>query len=390
MENNLEENDYAYDTLSTLYEAIHVKRLINYYLQEEQEPDKVLDIFIRTNSGGTPLSFSDLLMSIASANWKKIDARKEIDSTVTEIYGIGRPGFLIDKDFVLKTCLVLFVDNIRFQLKNFTYENVQLFEANWDKIKKSIIAAFTLFEKLGFNNSTFRAKNAAIPVIYYIYYNDLADSIVKATYDAEDKKTITKWLTLTFIKSIFGGQTDTVLITMRRVLKETDNKKFPAQELMDAFKNDPARNYGFDDEFLDGLLEAQKDSNDAFYVLHLLYPNLDYYNQDFHQDHLHPATTFYDTEKLIASIPEADIPFAADVKNWNSVLNLQLLNGLMNESKNDSPLADWVSKHNIDKKTLFVNDTTSLDIKDFKAFITDRRIVLKEYLKGVVGSNYKT
>ena len=387
MENNLKDNDYANDTLSTLYEAIHVKRLINYYLQEEQEPDKVLDIFIRTNSGGTPLSFSDLLMSIASANWKKIEARKEIDSIVTEIYGIGRPGFLIDKDFVLKTCLVLFVDNIRFQLKNFTYENVQLFEANWDKIKKSIIAAFTLFEKLGFNNSTFRAKNAAIPVIYYIYHNNLADSIVKATYDAEDKKAITKWLTLTFIKSIFGGQTDTVLITMRRVLKETDNKKFPAQELMDTFKNDPARNYSFDDEFLDGLLEAQKDSNDAFYVLHLLYPNLDYYNQDFHQDHLHPATTFYDTDKFIAAIPEADREFAKDKKNWNSVANLQLLNGLMNESKKDSPLAEWVSKNNIDKKSLFVNDTTSLDIKDFKAFIVGRKAILNEYLKTIVGSN---
>ena len=387
MENNLKDNDYANDTLSTLYEAIHVKRLINYYLQEEQEPDKVLDIFIRTNSGGTPLSFSDLLMSIASANWKKIDARKEIDSIVTEIYGIGRPGFLIDKDFVLKTCLVLFVDNIRFQLKNFTYENVQLFEANWDKIKKSIIAAFTLFEKLGFNNSTFRAKNAAIPVIYYIYHNNLADSIVKATYDAEDKKAITKWLTLTFIKSIFGGQTDTVLITMRRVLKETDNKKFPAQELMDTFKNDPARNYSFDDEFLDGLLEAQKDSNDAFYVLHLLYPNLDYYNQDFHQDHLHPATTFYDTDKFIAAIPEADREFAKDKKNWNSVANLQLLNGLMNKSKKDSPLAEWVSKNNIDKKSLFVNDTTSLDIKDFKAFIMDRKAILNKYLKTIVGSN---
>ena len=76
----LNENSYAFDTLSDLYEAIHVKPLINYYLQEEQEPDKVLDIFIRTNSGGTPLSFSDLLMSIASANWKNIDAR--IDSMV--------------------------------------------------------------------------------------------------------------------------------------------------------------------------------------------------------------------------------------------------------------------------------------------------------------------
>lgn len=386
-DNSLTDNAYAYDTLSTLYEVIHVKGLINYYLQEEQDQDKVLDIFIRTNSGGTPLSFSDLLMSIASANWKKIDARKEIDNIVSEVYGIGRPGFLIDKDFVLKTCLVLFVDNIKFQLKNFTYENVQLFETNWYRVKKSIIAAFSLFEKLGFNNSTFRAKNAAIPVIYYIYYNNIADAVVKATYDAEDKKTITKWLTLTFIKSIFGGQTDSVLVTMRKVLIENKGKKFPAQELMDSFKNDPARNYSFDDEFLDGLLEAQKDSNDAFYVLHLLYPNLDYFNQDFHQDHLHPATTFYDEQKLALAIPESDREFASDAKNWNGVANLQLLNGLMNESKNDTPLADWVSKNNIDKKSLYISDTTSLDIKDFKAFILERKNLLKAYLKGIVGAS---
>lgn len=381
---SLDENEYANKTLFKLYEAIHAKPLINYYLQEEQEPDVVLDIFIRANSGGTPLSFSDLLMSIASANWKKIDARKEIDSIVEEINGIGRPGFLIDKDFVLKTCLVLFVDNIRFQLKNFTYENVQLFERHWEEIKKSIIAAFTLFEKLGFNNSTFRAKNAAIPIIYYIYYKNLADIIVKANYDAKDKEVITKWLILTFIKSIFGGQTDTVLITMRKVFKETNIKKFPAQELMDAFKNDPARNYSFDDEFLDGLLEAQKDSNDAFYVLHLLYPNLDYYNQTFHQDHLHPATIFRDSNKLVAAIPEEDREFAANPKNWNSVANLQFLNESFNESKNSTPLIDWASNNKKTKKELYVHDTTSLDIKDFKLFIEDRRNVIKEYLKNIV------
>lgn len=315
---------------------------------------------------------------------KKIDARKEIDSIVEEINGIGRPGFLIDKDFVLKTCLVLFVDNIRFQLKNFTYENVQLFERHWEKIKKSIIAAFTLFEKLGFNNSTFRAKNAAIPIIYYIYYKNLADIIVKANYDAKDKEAITKWLILTFIKSIFGGQTDTVLITMRKVLKETNIKKFPTQELMEAFKNDPARNYSFDDEFLDGLLEAQKDSNDAFYVLHLLYPNLDYYNQTFHQDHLHPATIFRDSNKLVAEIPEEDREFAANPKNWNSVANLQFLNESFNESKNSTPLIDWASNNKIPNKELYLHDTTSLDIKDFKLFIEDRRSVIKEYLKNIV------
>ena len=201
--NQIDDNDYACKTLSQLYQVIYVDKLINYYLQEEQEPDKVLDIFIRTNSGGTPLSFSDLLMSIASANWRKIDARSEIDSIVREIYNIGRMGFSIDKDFILKTCLVLFVDNIKFQLKNFTQENVQSFENNWNSLKKAIIAAFKLFDMLGFDNSTFRAKNAAIPVIYYIYYNNLADCIVKPTYNAEDKNNIMKWLTLTFIKSIF-------------------------------------------------------------------------------------------------------------------------------------------------------------------------------------------
>lgn len=386
-DNNLTDNDYAYHTLSALYEAIHVKPLINYYLLEEQDSDKILDIFIRTNSGGTSLSFSDLLMSIASANWKKIDAKKEIKRVVKEVYDIGRPGFLIDKNFVLKTCLVLFIDNIKFQLKNFTYENVLLFETNWDKVRRSIVAAFTLFEKLGFSDKTFRAKNAAIPIIYYIYYKDLQDTIVKATYDAEDKKAITRWLVLTFIKSIFSGQTDSVLVTMRKVLKESDNKQFPAQELMDAFKNDPARNYSFDDEFLNGLLEKQYESNDAFYVLQLLYPDLDYFNQDFHLDHMHPKTIFENNNKLVASIPTADIEFAADVKNWNSVSNLQLLNGEMNESKNNTPLAVWVAKNKIEKKKLFVDDSTSLEIKDFKNFIETRRKKLKSRLKEIIGSN---
>lgn len=378
------DNAYACETLSNLYESIHVRPLINYYCQEEQEADKVLDIFIRTNSGGTPLTFSDLLMSIASANWKNIDARKEIEEITKQIYGIGRPAFVIDKDFILKTCLVLFIDNIKFQLKNFTYDNVAIFEKNWAKIKDSIIAAFTLFEKMGFNNATFRAKNAAIPIIYYIYYKDLAADIVKANYDPEDKKAITKWLTLSFIKGIFGGQPDSVLITMRKVLKSTTCDKFPVQELMDAFKNNPSKNYLLDDEFLNGLTEAKKDSNDAFYVLLLMYPNLDYYNQDFHQDHLHPKTIFENRGKFESSIPAVDWEYACKESNWNSVANLQLLNNLKNASKQDTPLKDWAANNNISNEDLFVSPTTSLEIADFKSFIENRRLNIKNYLKTLI------
>lgn len=58
----------------------------------------------------------------------------------------------------------------------------------------------------------------------------------------------------------------------------------------------------------------------------------------------------------------------------------------MNMSKNDTPLAEWVTKNNIDKKSLYISDTTSLDIKDFRAFIAERRAILKTRLKEIVSS----
>ena len=58
----------------------------------------------------------------------------------------------------------------------------------------------------------------------------------------------------------------------------------------------------------------------------------------------------------------------------------------MNISKNDTPLAEWVAKNNIDKKSLYISDTTSLDIKDFRAFIAERRAILKTRLKEIVSS----
>ncbi|MBQ7155439.1 MAG: DUF262 domain-containing protein [Synergistaceae bacterium] len=376
-------NQFAVDTLSNLYEVIHVRPFINYYMQEEQDSDRVLEVFVRTNSGGTSLSFSDLLMSIASANWAKIDARKEFDTLINEVRGLGRPSFNIDKDFILRTCLVLFVDDIRFRLNNFTHSNVAVFEKNWLGIKASIIAAFTLFEQLGFNDATFRAKNAAIPVIYYIYHKNIAGQITKPTYNADDRKNIARWLNLTFIRSIFSGQADSVLVSMRNVLKHTQAVNFPAQELMNAFKSNPTKNYSLDDDFIDGLLKAHKGSNEAFYVLSLLQPDLDF-SKTLHQDHLHPASIFTDRGKIGQNIPRTDWKFASDADNWDSVANLQLLDGLLNSSKNDTPLDEWADEQHISKHDLFVPDDTSLKIKDFRKFINARRKVLSKHLKALL------
>ena len=385
MRNNLADNAYAVDTLMKLFSVIHIEKLINYYLQVGDDSNKVLEIFIRTNSGGTPLSFSDLLLSIASANWKDMDARDEIQKLTKEIYNDRSCGFNISKDFVLKTCLVLFSDDIRFKLENFTHESIKIFEDNWQEIRASIISAFKLFRQLGFNDTNFRAKNAAIPVIYYIYFHKLTGKIENPAYkDEENKKNIAKWLILSFIKSIFGGQADSILKKMKNVLEAQTEENFPDKALMEAFKAHPSKNYSFDDDFIEGLLESKKDTSDAFYVLHLIYSHLDYLNQDVHQDHLHPAKFFTNQKHFKANIPEEIREFAKKEENWNGVANLQLLNGRLNESKNDAPLKEWVVKYNKTNKDLFLSDGISLELQDFKDFIIDRKENLKTLLKQIV------
>ena len=44
-----------------------------------------MQIFIRTNSGGTVLSYSDLLLSVAVTQWSKYDAREEIHQLVNDL-----------------------------------------------------------------------------------------------------------------------------------------------------------------------------------------------------------------------------------------------------------------------------------------------------------------
>ena len=272
MENKLIGNDYAINTLVKLFSVIHSERLINYYLQEDDGADKVLEIFIRTNSGGTSLSFSDLLMSIASANWQILDARKEMEKIIKEVNDIGHAGFKIDKNLVLKIFLFLFSEDIRFKLDNFNQQKVQVFETNWERVRKSIISTFELLSKFGFNDKTLRAKTATIPIVSYIYHNHLSGKIEKDTYKKEEnKKNIARWLFLSFIKSIFGVHTDGVLKKIKKVLKENPGETFPAEQIMNEFKTDPMRNYALDDDFIEGLLESQKGTDAAFYVLHLLW-----------------------------------------------------------------------------------------------------------------------
>ena len=148
---------------------VHTEPVIAYYEEDDRELDKVLDMFIRTNSRGTTLSYSDMLMSMATAQWQNLDALEEIHGTVDQINQIG-DGFGFSRDFLLKADLMLAdVGSVRFRITNFNSDNMKLLEAQWDRITRAVRAAVELVARFGFSQSSLTAHNPVLPMAHYLY-----------------------------------------------------------------------------------------------------------------------------------------------------------------------------------------------------------------------------
>lgn len=189
--NSLEDEEqalFANDALFNLFEAIHMKETISYYLEERRELDKVLNIFIRVNSGGTPFRYSDHLLSFAMAQWEKLDAKEKINGAVDKLNDVGR-GFNITKDLLLKASLVLceFPD-IRFKADNFNRTNMLIIEKKWDNITASMRLALELVASFGFCRENITSNNALIPIAYYISVIGNSTNFVDSGKYTEDRK----------------------------------------------------------------------------------------------------------------------------------------------------------------------------------------------------------
>jgi uncharacterized protein with ParB-like and HNH nuclease domain len=333
------EASFANQALSKLYKVIHVKPLISYYLEQTNELDKVLNIFIRINSGGTILSYSDLLLSIATAQWEQKDAREEILSFVDEINNTGE-GFNFSKDFVLKASLVLsdFPD-IAFKVDNFKKSNMITIEQNWDNITKAIRLTVNLISSFGFSRETLSSANALIPIAYYLKKIGLPDNYSKSSNTIEERRKIQKWLVLSLLKKAFSGQPDNVLRPMRSIINESTNG-FPFAEIINKFKG-TNKSILFSKEDIENLVRLPYGKAPTFSVLSLLYPSFDFRNI-FHQDHIHPKSLF--TKRLLKKRQYTEETIDEYIELYNLLPNLQLLEDIPNIEKQDTEFKPWLEK----------------------------------------------
>lgn len=380
--NKLANNQFASETLSKLQEAIHSKPIINFYLETEQDIDKALNIFTRVNSGGVPLNLSDLIMSMAVAHWKEKDARKEIHNLTDNIRD---KGFSISKDFVLKSFLYLHSKDIKFKVSNFSIANAKDFEKEWNIIRDNILTVFDLVKSFGFSDATLTSNNALLPIIYYLYHRKIEKDFHTKTEYSDDREIIKKWLQVSLVKRVFGGTSDSVLSQIRQAFTNNVADK-PLQEDFELFPTDAInskirKDIGISEEFIESLLLTQKDDQYAFSLLALLYPDLDYKNNNFHKDHLHPASGYGNLSD--------ELKGKYGWQTYNSLKNLQMLDANENMSKNDKTLEEWV-KIEIEAKDrgTFLSNHLIPDLsfksEDFDSFIVERTKILTERLKSIL------
>ena len=332
----------ALQKIKRLYRKTFHTPIINYYEDKNQKLERVVDVFLRTNGGGTPLEFSDLVMSVTIQHWP--GAKDKIEDLMKLVF--TQTDITINKDFVLKVFLVLFSKDISFKVKNFEANNAELIrkaEKNFDKISGIILETCKFANQIGLNDVTLRSKYALIPLIYYSFKNPSFE-IANVAKDKETKKNMAVWIKTALLKSMFGGKPDAVLSPIKRII-DTHTSDFPTKKIIDEFRY-KTKDISIDRSFIeDRIANSQYGSPEAYLLLSLAM-ELDP-QQVYNVDHMYPKDMFKKSalKKMPFLATNQNLMAAySDKNNWNTVGNLQLLNASENRSKSNSKLSDWTRK----------------------------------------------
>ncbi|EOM74232.1 DUF262 domain-containing protein [Rhodococcus rhodnii] len=383
----------AFQRLYDLYDAVRVLKPINYFLVTDQDADKVLEIFVRVNSGGTPLSYSDLLLSMATNQWKELDAREEVRSLVADLNSNAGRQFSFSKDVVLKTALTIAGVDVRFTVSNFTQANMEKVESAWPDVKGALLRAAALLQQFGYNEHNLTANSVIVPLAHYLHLRGAQDSYLDSSSDARDRLAVQGWVTRSLIKrGIWGSGLDTTLTRIREALIARAGDGFPVAEVESAMAA-VGKPLSFDDVEVDELLNLKYAGQRTFSVLSVLYPGLDLSKQ-FHEDHIFPKSRFTKKRLLNSGIPaEVVDDFIGSV---NLLPNLQLLAGSANIEKQDSLPGSWIEsafptdahrKNYVHDNDL---DDLPLELSEFLSFFEARKERMRSRLVKALGTPLAT
>ncbi len=351
--------------LEKLNKAFCTEKLISFFEETEKNLNKVLNIFIRVNSGGVKLSYSDLLMSILTASFSS-DIRERMNELVDALKDKGFSN--MGQDQVLKTCLLLIGKDTTFELKNFNKKNIKEIEDNWEKITESIYNAAKLLETFGYTG--YLGSAYILSSLAYFYF-------LNPKMDKNDEEQALKFVRNAQITSYFSNSIDTKLNNIANSMK--DVKTF------ESFNHNLAKHQTWPLKITNDAIEEMMCSSSharVFPILQILYPNLNYKTITFHIDHIYPKSKFKEENEKLNQ----------DFYGWRDYLfNLQLLEGQENSAKKDKDPEVWLKEEYKGERAIeeykrknYIDPTLKLEWENIKEFREKREEAIIKTLKEVL------
>ena len=364
-----------------LYQAIWKDSAISYYVERDQDYDRVLDIFIRANEAGTELNKAQILMAMFTSKWKQ-NAKEQIEGFIHHLNEQLDRKNNLDLEFIMRTCLVLSDLPVRYRINNFTNQAISAMEDNWDGMRASIEQAVRLTNNFGIDRANLTSRNALIPLIYFLYQHKNISFLGTTPYETRNALSMRRWLIMSLLNNVFGRASEQILTNTRKVLKDhQDDADFP----FDALNAELMRmNYSvyLDENSLKRYLSTTYPN--AFLPLSLLYNDYLWGVLPHQQDHIFPQAMFSKENPLFTGLsPEQQDRYLA---LRDRIGNLELLLNDENNEKSAKSFETWL--HSRDKsfrsRHLIPADDELLKFENFEAFIQARETLITDRIKKII------
>ena len=361
--------------LTRLHEAIWSDQMISYHTETDPDHERILEIFVRANSGGTELSKSDLLLSTLTLHWGSENAREVINNFVDELNSQLTRKNRLSKDFVMKSCLVLLNLPVAYRVSSFTKETCARIKAEWNDIREATRKAVDAANAFGIDESTLTSANALIPIAFYLYQHPTLTLRGESAVEVANAGRVRVWLLGALLNRVLGGSSDSMLTRLREALQSHFRPKgdFPLAGLDEAVRA-AGRLSASSQDAVENVLSTTYGDDTCFLALSLLYDDRNWGTMQHSIDHL-----FAQEEFKKKTVPD-------HIKELQDDLgNLALVIGSENSGKKDSPLDEWLGSRSPEylKRHLIPDDKSLWHMANYERFLIERRKLLRTRIQQV-------
>jgi hypothetical protein len=197
--------------------------------------------------------------------------------------------------------------------------------------------------------------------------------------DADTQIAIRRWFVFATLKNAFGGSSDTTLTRLRDILIKCDiDSLFPVNTLYESLGIEPHLN----EAEIERILGYGYQGRYTNLVLSLLYPDRDWKDAVFHEDHIFPQTEFQLRNLKKLGYDEAKIQ--SYMSKFNVLPNLQLLTESENLSKNATPFDEWLQTRDPNfRNRHLIPDLDNYGFNYFDEFSDARALLIAHTLKAL-------